>query len=117
MECHVAMIVFACVSANHLGLIQAIEDTIGKKLPIVNCVKCFTFWCVLPYWLFVSRDVICSFAFAFFASYVAIWLELFMGFTDSIYLRLYETIYSEPKNDTASADTECSDSESTVPEL
>ena len=46
---HVAMIIFVCVSANHLGLVHAIEELTKKPIPIVNCVKCFTFWTVLIY--------------------------------------------------------------------
>ena len=39
------------------------------------------------------------------ASYTAIWLELLEGFIDTLYLKLYETIYTTP-NDTTAADTD-----------
>ena len=114
---YVAMIIFACVSANHLGFVQAVEELTGKPLLIVNCVKCFTFWCVLVYWLFASEDVICSVAFAFLSSYIAIWLELLFGFIDNIYLMLYEKIYPTADDDTPSADPDKGRSDSAVSEL
>ena len=54
----IAGIVFACVTANHLGLVKAIEDTFEKELPIINCVKCFSFWSVLVYMAFATHEVI-----------------------------------------------------------
>ena len=108
----IVSVVFVCVTANHLGLVKAIEETIHKELRIVNCPKCFTFWSALAYSIITSRDAISSLAISFIASYSAIWLELLEGFIDSIYMKLYEKIYSDTDDDTLTAadfddDTDC----------
>lgn len=113
----IASIVFVCVTANHLGLVRAIEETFEKELPIINCVKCFTYWVVLIYLSFATRDIIASLAISFLASYSAIWLELFEGYLDTLYIRIYGKIYSDSENDTASADPNDDNSGSTVSEL
>lgn len=111
----VAGIVFTCVTANHLGLVAAAERVLRTELQIVNCVKCASFWMVLVYMLVTTHDVILSPATAFFASYTAIWLELFEGFIDNLYLKLYETIYPTTDNDTDSADGSEDDTDCAVP--
>ena len=110
----IASIVFACVTANHLGLVSAAEGVVGSKLPIVNCPKCCSFWCVLTYQLVTDCNPLTSLAISFLASYVAIWLELCEGFIDSLYLTLYEKIYSENINDTSAADADNSKPTSTM---
>lgn len=89
----VAMILFSCVAVNHLGLVHAIEDITDRELPIINCPRCFSFWCVLSYMLLTSHMIILSFATSFLASSLAPWVELLMGFTDNLYNKLYDTIY------------------------
>jgi len=112
----IASIVFVCVTMNHLGLITAIEKHIGYEFPILDCVKCSSFWLTLLYVGMMSGQLITTLAISFIASYTAIWLELFEGYIDTLYLRLYEKIYAT-SDDTASADTNNGDSESTVSEL
>ena len=92
---YVVCIVFSCVAANHLGLIDKIEEIIGCKLPIINCVKCFTFWSVLLYLVVERWNVIEALALSFTMAYVAIWVELFMGFIDTIYNTLYGKIFKQ----------------------
>ena len=89
----IASIVFVCVTMNHLGLIGKLEEIMGE-LPIINCPKCCTCWLTFMYVLFVSRHLITSLAISFFASYTAIWLELFEGYIDTLYMKLYDKIYS-----------------------
>ena len=91
----IACIVFVTVTMNHLGLISAIEEFFGTELPIVNCVKCSTWWMVLFYMLLSSQGMILSLAVSFFCSYSAIWLELFEGYLDTLYRKCYDKIYSE----------------------
>ena len=95
----IASIVFICVTANHLGLIGAIEGILGKQIPIVNCSKCASFWVTAIYGMgnmgFLWGNIIPLLALSFLASYAAIWLELGMGFIDSIYNNVYENIYPE----------------------
>jgi hypothetical protein len=90
----VAMILFSCVAANHLGLIHAIETAVKRELPIINCPRCFSFWSVLFYTLLTSHMIILSFATSFLTAALAPWIELFMGFTDSLYNKIYDTIFS-----------------------
>lgn len=89
----VVMILFICVAANHLGLIHAIEDITDREWPIINCSRCFSFWCVLFYMLLTSHLIIVSFATSFLTAALAPWIELLMGFTDNLYNKLYDTIY------------------------
>lgn len=102
----IASIVFVCVTANHLGLIEAIQTiTKCKQLPIVSCVKCFTFWSVLAYnlWSVGFSDIPCNLAVSFLASYLALWLELIEGFVDKLYMKCYEKIYPDSGYDTLTA--------------
>ena len=91
----ISLLMLSCVLANHMGLISAVEEVIKRKLHIVNCVKCSTFWSVLIFCLFIGLDVITSAAISFLSSYIAIWLELFFGFIDSCYEKLYNAIYKD----------------------
>lgn len=100
------MITFSVVAANHLGLVAAIERTVKHRLPIVNCPKCMTFWTVLAYGMAAGsdhfEDILELVAVALLAAWAAIWLDLFMGFIDKLYLKAYEQIY--PTADTADTD-------------
>lgn len=115
----IAAIVFACTTANHLGLIAAAERVIGRPLPVANCPRCLTFWCVLVYGL--SGDGIAAnpsavvrlLAVSFLCAYAALWLELAEGVVDRIYNSIYEQIY--PTADTPGADT--ADTGGTVPDV
>ena len=99
----IAGIVFSCTAANHLGLIQAIQTvTKCNRFPIVSCVKCFSFWAVLIYCLVGGLSVITSLAISFLCAWASIWLDLFMGIIDHLYLIIYEQIY--PTADAADAD-------------
>jgi hypothetical protein len=98
------MITFSAVAVNHLGLVAAIERTVKHRLPIVNCPKCLAFWTVLAYGMLTGSDTdILDIAAALLAAWAAIWLELFMGFTDQLYLKAYEQIYTAA--DSTGADT------------
>lgn len=94
----VAMIVFICTSMNHLGLIEAIENIIGFKIPIVDCCKCSSFWSTIVYLLCEhwSIGLIAIIAIAFLACIAAVWLELAMGYIDTLYGRCYERIWNTP---------------------
>ena len=101
----IVSLVFVCVTANHLGLVKAIEEAWDRELPIINCPKCLTFWSVLLYMVFVTRGFILSLAISFLASYSALWLELLEGYIDTLYLKLYDKIYN------SAADTSATDPE------
>lgn len=116
----IASIVFVCVTMNHLGLISKIEQLIRKRLPIVNCQKCGSFWATLIYSLWGMTDFYKEFpivlAISFFASYTAIWLELIEACIDKLYLRIYETITTDTDNAPA-ADPERGSTAGSLPEL
>ena len=118
----IASLVFISVTANHLGLISAIEELLEKKLPVINCSKCLSCWSVFTFLIVTGHNVITSFAMSLFSSYLAVWLELFEGYIDMLYTKLYtklytdydEKIYSDTSDDTPSAIRDESDSDSSV---
>ena len=103
-----AAVVFAGTTVNHLGLIAAIERLIRHRLPVLNCPKCLTFWST--FLLGMSGDGFSAhpsclarlLAISILCSYLAVWLELLEGYTDTLYSKLYDNIYST----TDSADTD-----------
>lgn len=99
----IAMLVLSATLANHLGLVEAVEDVIGHKIPIMNCSKCASFWVVLTCSLFSGEGVIASVAVSFVCAYAAVWLELLCGFIDTLYNKFYEGIYTEETDDQAGA--------------
>lgn len=96
----VVMIMFACVMAIHMGLIDAILDAYNaksKEIPIITCPKCLSFHCVLWYLILTRHNVIHSIVASFLASYCAIWFDLLLGQLDLWYERIYKKI-SEGRN-------------------
>jgi len=100
----IAAIVFVCTTINHLGLIRAIEERVGRKLPIANCPKCASFWSVLAYGmaaanssLFTLRFSLRLLAISLLCSYLAIWLELFMYAIDILYNKIYGILENNNK--------------------
>ena len=119
----IASIVFICVTANHLGLISAIVETVTKRhqLPVVSCPKCFSFWCTLGYMgchgmATCPKGVITMLAVSFLSSYAALWLELVEGYIDTLYMKCYGKIYANP-DDAVTSDTDGGDSAGSVSEL
>lgn len=117
MDWNAVAIMFICVATNHMGLIAAMENEFNHELPILNCVKCSTFWCTLVYLIYSTKMFILPIAAALLLSYFAVWLELLMGFIDSFYLRLYAKIVSTTGTDTASSDTDPGDTTDAVSQL
>lgn len=129
----VLMIVFSATAANHLGLVAAAESVVRHRLPVLNCPKCAAFWLVLAYGFgceiyftathyFVDANdmVACHFehtlklfAAAFLSAWSAIWLDLFMGIIDQLYIKVYDTIYSTANT----PDTDALDTADTVPDV
>ena len=104
----IAMITASATLMNHMGLVEAIEGVIRHKLPVVNCCKCCTFWCCLLYTLLAGVAVIPSVAVSFAAAYAAVWLELLLGYIDTLYIKLYENLYPKETTDTEDTETEVS---------
>lgn len=99
----IASIIFVCVTMNHLGLIKAVEDLVGR-FPIINCPKCVTMWSVLAYglWSVGFSDLPFVLAISFLSSYCALWLELIEGYIDTLYLKMYDKIFRTQDNALAS---------------
>ena len=116
----IASIVFVCVTMNHLGLIEKIEEVTGKEFVVLNCPKCGSFWLSLLYGLWgmnsLYGELPTLLAVSFLASYMAIWFELFEGYIDTLYLNLYDKIYNTKDNPTAT-DANEGYSASTLPKL
>ena len=112
----IAMILFSCTAANHLGLVSAIEQKVGIRLPVVNCVKCISFWSTMLYMCMSEQGVTVSFAVSFLNAYLSTWLELGMGYIDTLYIKSYDKIY-ETSADTTSADTDYGDTTGTLSDL
>jgi hypothetical protein len=112
----IGLLILTCVLANHMGLISAIETVIGRRLPIVNCIKCSTFWSVLVFCLLSRLDMVISIPISFLSSYMAIWLELFFGYIDTCYEKIYNAIYkdSETTTQTGSSNTDPKGSEDSM---
>lgn len=111
----IAMLTFSCVAVNHLGLISAVEDVLKRRIPIVNCCKCFTFWSILFTTTFTGWDIVSALAVSFLFSWLSLWIELGMGFTDILYTRIYEKIYTTTDEGNESAtDANDGDSDGTV---
>lgn len=105
MVLDIACIVFVCVTANHLGLIAAIKSvTKRNRLWVLDCPKCLTRWCVLTYQLVTGCNLLAALAISFLCAYLAIWLELLEGYIDTLYNRIYDTLYST--TDTTDADAQ-----------
>ena len=113
----IACIVFICVTANHMGLIEAVEEKAGREILILNCVKCSVFWFVLIYSLISSGDIIVSLAISFLSSYCALWIELFEVFIDTFYLKLYGTVTEKDGGDKTATDPAGGAAESSVPDM
>ncbi len=111
----IASIMIVCVAANHMGLVSAIEDVVGFRLPIINCTKCSTFWLTLFYGVGIGADIIEVLAISFLSAWLALWVELGMGYIDTLYYKVYEKIYSGAEDNEASADTPCGDTENPLP--
>ena len=118
----VLMIVFSATAANHLGLVAAAESVVRHRLPVLNCPKCAAFWNVIVYGiaeanssLFTVHFSLTVLAVAFLSAWSAVWLDLFMGIIDQLYIKLYDTFY--PTTDTPDADAlDTADPVSSVPE-
>lgn len=93
----VAMILFVCVMAIHMELVDAILGVlrITRRVPIITCPKCAVFWSVLFYALCKSSDILLDIATSFLASYLAVWFDLYLGYMQNCYEKIYKEISKE----------------------
>ena len=94
----VVMIGFSCVMSIHMGLMDAVLEVLrlqNRHIPVIQCPKCLTFHAVLWFLVFTGHNIIVSLATAFFLSYIAIWLDLFLGLMDYCYEHIYKRIPEE----------------------
>ena len=95
------MITFSATAINHLGLVAAVEEVIARRLPVINCPKCLSFWATLTYGCFVCCNSIAAlpsalprlFALSLLCAWLAVWLDLAMGIIDHLYIKVYDTFY------------------------
>ena len=104
----VIAVAFIAVAINHMGLVAAVEKVIRHPLPVVDCVKCLTFWSVLACLLSSRYAVIPSVAMTLAFSYMALWMELLWGLVDKLYMKCYEKIVSDSAAGEASAGSDAS---------
>lgn len=96
--CEAVMIMFSCVMAIHMGLVDAVLEVLrlqNRSIPVIQCPKCLTFHAVLWFLVFTDHNIIVSLATAFLAAYIAIWLDLFLGLMDYCYEHIYKRIPEE----------------------
>lgn len=105
----IVMLVWAVTLANHLGLVEAAEAVIRHKIPVLRCSKCAGFWVVLGYALLAGWSAIASVAVSFLCSYAAVWLELLLGYLDTIYNKIYENLYPAQADGAPDTEGEVSD--------
>lgn len=105
MNINAIMVMLICTLANHMGLVSAIEERMGFKILVLDCVKCSVFWTTLTAGLLSRQAVLTSAVMAFVYSYLALWLELLLCQVDSLYLKCYEKIVSNTGADTPAADS------------
>ena len=91
----VALVAVSCVLAIHMGLVDAIGETLHLRLRIISCTKCLTFWATLALGALRGWGVIVSVATAFVSAYLALWLDLALTYMAMYYNRWYEKINAE----------------------
>jgi hypothetical protein len=91
-----------------MGLIEAVEGVVKRKIPILGCCKCSTWWITIAYCLFTTRSVIPSVAVSFLFAYLAVWLELSFGLIDNLYNRIYESVFTAETADAEGSEGEVS---------
>ena len=97
----IASILFSSVAINHLGLVAAVEKVIARRLPVIDCPKCLSFWATLTYGCSVCCDSIAAlpsalphlFSLSLLCAWLAVWLDLAMGIIDHLYIKVYDTFY------------------------
>lgn len=80
---------FSVTLAVHLGLPEAIAETIGK---VAKCEKCCTFWITAAALWFSGTDLIALAALSILASYLSHWIGLVLIVMQKIFTRLWQRI-------------------------
>lgn len=91
----VVLVAVSCVLAIHMGLVDAIGDTLHYRFRVLNCTKCLVFWSEFVIGLVCGRGVLASVATAFICAYVALWADLALSYLSKYYNRWYEKIDTE----------------------
>lgn len=84
----VVIVAVVCALASHLGLTQAVGKTIDK---VFGCTKCFTFW-ISALYFYISYSVPVALACAIAASYLSIWVEVYLVFLNRKYNELWKRL-------------------------
>ena len=113
MVMDVAAIVIICVLANSMGFVDAVEGVIRYKFRILSCVKCSVFWSTLIYFILMREPIVQSVATSFVLSYVALWIDLLIGYINKLYGTIYDKITRE--EETEGKDTDNKDADNQMP--
>ena len=82
--------VMICVSlSSHLGLNDAIADTLGK---ILKCGTCSVFWTSLVILLYFKTDIFTALALSISASYLSNYLALLLNVLNNLYSGIWERL-------------------------
>ena len=87
----VGLIFVSCILFIHLGLGEAICETLKIRFALLKCVKCLSFWAVLAYSLvFTSYSWESCIALSFSLSYLSLWIDLCLAKIARAYEELYD---------------------------
>lgn len=86
------MVTVACVLFVHMGLSEAIQETLHFQSRILSCPKCCTMWTSLACFLAKGFPALPSVAAAFLCSYASLWLTLVLDRMAAAYNSAYENI-------------------------
>lgn len=104
------MILLACIVTIsvvlfiHMGLSEKIQSILHIDLDFFKCCKCLTHWTTLCVLIYNGYSVLYSVGVSFIFAYVALWLELFLGYLSTLYDKIYGKIYPSQKGQTDKAD-------------
>lgn len=92
-------IFISCVLFIHMGLGEAICDTLHIDFILFRCVKCLTFWSMLIFSvIFTELQWPVCIAVSFLASYAALWTDLALSKIAKIYDNEYEKILDSERD-------------------
>lgn len=90
----------SCVLFIHMGLGEAICETLHIDFIIFKCVKCMTFWTMLIFSLIFTKITWSAcIAVSFLASYAALWADLALSKIAKIYDNEYEKILDSERDE------------------
>nr|DAG80426.1 MAG TPA: hypothetical protein [Bacteriophage sp.] len=81
----------------HMGLSEKIQEILHINISLLRCVKCLSFQLSLIVLLCNGYGILSSICCSFIFAYLALWIELLLGYLSTLYDKLYEQIYTSEK--------------------